>query len=114
MLDATRRRPRSNSIRIAAMCCLMVGGAALALDSLDVGYGRFFFGAEWIVTRCKPLFITYLNAFIRYKFQSAVFTDQSKSNLLDLADCDVVFGAVVEFGGPGRLIRSHLLDMLEP
>jgi hypothetical protein len=35
-------------------------------------------------------------------------------NPLDLADCDLIFGPVVEFGGPGRLMRSHLLGMLEP
>jgi len=35
-------------------------------------------------------------------------------NPFDLADCDLVFGPVVKFGGPGRLMRSHLLGMLEP
>jgi len=44
-----------------------------------------------------------------------MFTSQElKLNPLDLADCDLVFGAVVKFGGPGRLVRSHLLGMLEP
>ena len=44
-----------------------------------------------------------------------IFTSQQlKSNPFDLADCDFVFGAVVKFGGPGRLMRSHLLGMLEP
>ena len=43
-----------------------------------------------------------------------VASRQLKSNPLDLADCDLVFGPVVEFGGPGRLMRSHLLSMLEP
>ena len=38
----------------------------------------------------------------------------SKLNPLDLADCDLVFGPVVKFGGPGRLMHSHLLGMLEP
>jgi hypothetical protein len=35
-------------------------------------------------------------------------------NPLDLADCNLVFGPAVKFGGPGRLMRSHLLGMLEP
>src|SRR5215470_16075986 len=39
---------------------------------------------------------------------------QLKLDPLDLADCDLVFGPVVKFGGPGRLMRSHLLGMLEP
>jgi len=44
-----------------------------------------------------------------------MFTSQeSKLNPLDLADRDLVFGAVVKFGGSGRLMRSHLLGMLEP
>jgi hypothetical protein len=37
-----------------------------------------------------------------------------KLNPLDFADCNLVFGPVVKFGGPGRLMRSHLLGMLEP
>ena len=37
-----------------------------------------------------------------------------KLNPLDLADCDLVFGPVIKLGGPGRLMRSHLLGMLEP
>src|SRR6516165_5558188 len=41
-------------------------------------------------------------------------SQQLKLNPLDLTDCDLVFGSVVEFGGPGRLMRSHLLGMLEP
>src|SRR5262245_53907791 len=41
-------------------------------------------------------------------------SQQLKLNPLDLANCDFVFGAVVKFGGPGRLMRSHLLGMLEP
>src|SRR5215469_39834 len=41
-------------------------------------------------------------------------SQQLKLNPLDLADCDLVFGPVVKFGGPGRLMRSHLLGMLEP
>jgi hypothetical protein len=46
---------------------------------------------------------------------SVIFTNQQlKLNPLDLTDCDLVFGAVVKFGGPGRLMRSHLLGMLEP
>ena len=45
---------------------------------------------------------------------SAVFmSHQSKLNPLDFADCDLVFGPVVKFGGPGRFMRSHLLGMLE-
>ena len=43
-----------------------------------------------------------------------VASRQLKLNPLDLADCDLVFGPVVKFGGPGRLMRSHLLGMLEP
>ena len=44
-----------------------------------------------------------------------MFTNQQlKLNPLDLTDCDLVFGAVVKFGGPGRLMCSHLLGMLEP
>src|ERR1700741_1534137 len=43
-----------------------------------------------------------------------VASRQLKSNPLDLADCDLVFGPVVKFGGSGRLMRSHLLGMLEP
>src|SRR5215470_15830255 len=39
---------------------------------------------------------------------------QLKLDPLDLADCDLVFRPVVKFGGPGRLMRSHLLGMLEP
>src|SRR6516165_5896035 len=47
--------------------------------------------------------------------KSAIFTSQqSKLNPLDLADCNLVFGSVVEFRGPGRLVRSHLLGMFEP
>ena len=47
--------------------------------------------------------------------KSTIFTNhQLKLNPLDLADRDFVFGAVVKFGGPGRLMRSHLLGMLEP
>jgi hypothetical protein len=38
---------------------------------------------------------------------------QLKLNPFDLADCDLVFGPVVEFRGAGRLMRSHLLGMLE-
>ena len=37
-----------------------------------------------------------------------------KLNPLDLTDRDLVFGPVVKFGGPWRLMRSHLLSMLEP
>src|SRR6516225_10207230 len=44
-----------------------------------------------------------------------MFTSQQlKLNPLDLTDCDLVFGPVIKFGGPGRLMRSHLLGMLEP
>src|SRR5215472_10682159 len=39
---------------------------------------------------------------------------QLKLDPLDLADCDLVFGPVIKLGGPGRLMRSHLLGMLEP
>jgi hypothetical protein len=39
---------------------------------------------------------------------------QLQLNPLDFADCDLVFGPVVKFGGPGRFVRSHLLGMLEP
>ncbi|HEX7193529.1 MAG TPA: hypothetical protein VF207_01065 [Chthoniobacterales bacterium] len=39
---------------------------------------------------------------------------RSKLNPFNLADRDLVFGPVVELGGPGRLMRSHLLGMLEP
>ena len=47
--------------------------------------------------------------------RSAIFTSQQlKLNPLDLTDCDLVFGPVVKFGGPGRLMCSHLLGMLEP
>ena len=47
--------------------------------------------------------------------QSAIFTSQQlKLNPLDLTNCDLVFGPVIQFGGPGRLMRSHLLGMLEP
>jgi hypothetical protein len=35
-------------------------------------------------------------------------------NPLDFADCDLVFGPVIKFGGPGRLMRGNLLGMLEP
>ena len=45
---------------------------------------------------------------------SVIFTSQKlKLNPLDLADCDLVLGPVVKFGGPRRLMRSHLLRMLE-
>jgi hypothetical protein len=37
-----------------------------------------------------------------------------KLNPLDLTDCDLVFGPVVKFGGPWRLMCSHLLGMLKP
>ena len=43
-----------------------------------------------------------------------VASRQLKSNPLDLADCDLVFGPVVKFGGPRLFVRSHLLSMLEP
>ena len=44
-----------------------------------------------------------------------MFTSQQlKLNPLVLTDCDLVCGPVVKFGGPGRLLRSHLLGMLEP
>src|ERR1700751_862096 len=47
--------------------------------------------------------------------QTTIFTSQSlKLNPLDFADCDLVFGPVVKFGGPWRLMRSHLLGMLKP
>jgi hypothetical protein len=39
---------------------------------------------------------------------------QLKLNPFNLADCDLVFGPVVKFGGAGRFMRSHLLGMLEP
>src|ERR1700747_865325 len=46
---------------------------------------------------------------------NAIFTSQQlKLNPLDLTDSDLVFGPVVKFGCPGRLMRSHLLGMLEP
>jgi hypothetical protein len=46
---------------------------------------------------------------------SAIFTHQQlKLNPLNLTDCDLVFGPIVKFGGPGRLMRSHLLGMLQP
>jgi hypothetical protein len=35
-------------------------------------------------------------------------------NPFNLADRELVFGPVVELGGAGRLMRSHLLGMLEP
>ena len=41
------------------------------------------------------------------------FASQLKLNPFNLADGDLVFGPVVKFGGPGRLMRSHLLGMLE-
>ena len=41
-------------------------------------------------------------------------SQQSKLNPLDFADCDLVFGPVVKLGGPGRLMRSYLLGVLEP
>ena len=44
-----------------------------------------------------------------------IFTSQqSKLNPFDLADRYLVFGPVVELRGAGRLMRSHLLGMLEP
>src|ERR1700751_2989569 len=46
---------------------------------------------------------------------SAIFTSrQLKLHALDFADCDLVVGPVVELRGPGRLMGSHLLGMLEP
>ena len=33
---------------------------------------------------------------------------------LHLVDCDLVFGPVVKFGGPRRLMRRHVLGMLKP
>jgi len=38
----------------------------------------------------------------------------SKLNPLNLADRDLVFGPVIELRGPGRLMRGHLLGMLDP
>jgi hypothetical protein len=35
-------------------------------------------------------------------------------NPFNLADRELVLGPVVELGGPGRLMRSHLLGMLKP
>jgi hypothetical protein len=32
---------------------------------------------------------------------------------VNLADCDLVFGPVVELRGPGRLLPRHLLGILE-
>jgi hypothetical protein len=62
----------------------------------------------------KWLFISILYAFIRYTFKCNLHQPQLKLNPLNLANCDLVFGPVVKFGGPGRLMRSHLLGMLEP
>src|SRR6516225_6177179 len=46
---------------------------------------------------------------------STIFRSQQlKLNPLDLADCDLVFGPIVKFGGSGRLMRSHVLGMLKP
>ena len=45
---------------------------------------------------------------------SAVFARQHlKLNPLNLVDCDLVFGPVIKFGGPGRLRGGHVLGMLE-
>jgi hypothetical protein len=41
-------------------------------------------------------------------------TNPFRLNPLDLADCDLVFGPVVKFSGPVRLMRGYLLGMLEP
>jgi|SRR6516162_6972699 len=47
--------------------------------------------------------------------RSTIFRSQQlKLNPLNLTDRDLVFGPVVKFGGPRRLMRSHLLGMLEP
>ena len=47
--------------------------------------------------------------------KSTIFTGQQlKLNPLNFTDCNLVFGPVVKFGGPGRLMCSHLLGMLEP
>ena len=47
--------------------------------------------------------------------KSTIFTNhQLKLNPLDLADGDLVLGSVVKLGGPGRLMRSHLLGVLKP
>jgi hypothetical protein len=42
-----------------------------------------------------------------------ILQGQLKLNPLDLTDCDLVFGSVVKFCGEGRLMRGHLLGMLE-
>ena len=55
----------------------------------------------------------YLHVFIRNSSKRN-FASQLKLNPFNLADGDLVFGPVVKFGGPGRLMRSHLLGMLEP
>jgi hypothetical protein len=39
---------------------------------------------------------------------------QLNLNPFNLANCDLVFGPVLKFDGPGRLMRSDLLGMLEP
>ena len=54
----------------------------------------------------------YLHVFIRNSSKRN-FASQLKLNPFNLADGDLVFGPVVKFGGPGRLMRSHLLGMLE-
>ena len=60
------------------------------------------------------LCIRYLHVFTRNNLNAFFTNHPLKLNPLDLANCDFVFGAVVKFGGPGRLMRSHLLGMLEP
>jgi hypothetical protein len=39
---------------------------------------------------------------------------QLKLNPLNLTDCDLIFGPVVELGCSRRLMRGHLLGMLQP
>jgi hypothetical protein len=65
--------------------------------------------------RLLPQIIHSFGILIRNSLHKQFSSSQElKLNPLDLADCDFVFGPVVKLGGPGQLMRSHLLGMLEP
>ena len=51
---------------------------------------------------------------IRCNSKRTFTSPQLELNPLDLANRDLIFGPIVKLGGPGRLMRSHLLGRLEP
>ena len=64
--------------------------------------------------RCNVIFVLVVTYICYYAITVGHFSVQSrwlKLNPLTLADGNLVFGPVVKFGGPGRLVRGDPLGV---